>query len=273
VIHLSDTTPESRLTLYIAGYDRWQATQNAKPLAIRPAPARGAEYPFLMEMAVRDGDLVLRYVRRAVDWLGLVASVTGLLLLGFGLLAKRPSWIGVGETWLDRHSARLRRAFAAVVVAGAVVAIVRLSWARNQLPSTSLFHQRPQLTLAGQSCEPVGPQTWQCGGYRMRARANNGMYGNHYCVEASASPLVLTLHGFTGDAVYGRYDSNTWYPSGHIQVDLGDQRVGEALVRGVRHGLQFLMFDLRRYAKPEGQTLRIEVSDFALHCFDLGTAL
>lgn len=280
VIRLRGTEPGSHLTVHVAGYDRWQATLDGVLLPIRPATALGAEYPFLMELPARDGELVLRYVPLGADWLGGGASLAALALVGLGLGVKRQRlarWLHPVDRWLDRRSVRWRKLALVASTGLAAVALARLARPRAQLPSSSLFTQAVQLSIADQPCESIAPLTWVCGGYHLRATTSTGIYGNHYCVRADGGPLRLTMSismkSFAGDAVYGRYDGGYQEQSGAIEVRLGGQKVAVTKTRGLDQGLQFQMVDLRPYRTAEDQTLDIIADGSALHCLDFSTSL
>ncbi len=274
VFHVRDTQPGSHLIVHVAGYDRWQATVDGISLPIRPANAWDNEYPFLMEIPAHDGELVLRYVPRAADRLGMIASLAAMIVLAFAFWTK-PSWLldrlGPIEARSERHSASLRKLALAAVALLVVLAIVRMASPRVLLPPTSLFTQEPQLSVAGHTCESIGVLAWGCDGYHASAKPSAGIYGNHYCVESPTGPLALTMKNFTGDVVYGRYDGGYQDPRGNIQISVDGKKIAETGIRGPWQGLQFLMYDLRPYWKPEGQTLRIEVDGSALHCLDFST--
>jgi hypothetical protein len=276
VFRLRGTQPDSHLTVHVAGFDRWQATLDGMTLPIRPATALGTEYPFLMELPARDGELTLRYVRRTADWLGLCASLAALVALALGLPPRRlraARWLATLTAWLDTQSPRLRKTALVALAPLVVVVLVRVARPRPLLPPTSLFSQQPALSVNKRSCTARGELDWACGKESVHAITSAGIYGSHYCIEAAHGPLMLMVNGFQADALYGRYDGGYQSRDGRIQISLNGQKIAETITRGERDGLQFLMYDLRPYANPFGQNLRIDVSGSPLHCFDFGTQL
>ncbi len=86
---LRDTTPDTRLRLHVAHFPRWQARMNGEPVAIDVGPPATGMRPILMELPVQDGDLVLRYRRQAIDWLGMLVSLLAAAACGWLLWRRR----------------------------------------------------------------------------------------------------------------------------------------------------------------------------------------
>lgn len=78
-IELRDTDPAGRLLLHMGNFPRWQITIDGQPVTSentslwRNGPAVGLGVP------ARDGLVVLRYVRRGVDWAGDLSSAVALI--------------------------------------------------------------------------------------------------------------------------------------------------------------------------------------------------
>ena len=63
---------------------------NGSPVTIGACEPSPGQRPILMEVPVTDGDLVLRYRRQLVDWLGMALSL--LAAAGLGWLLWRGRW-------------------------------------------------------------------------------------------------------------------------------------------------------------------------------------
>jgi hypothetical protein len=81
LLHLSDTTEDSRLRLHVSNYPRWQATVNGSPVTIEEAPVSTDSDPMLMEIPVTDGEVAFAYVSKTPDLFGALLTWLGLLLL------------------------------------------------------------------------------------------------------------------------------------------------------------------------------------------------
>jgi len=272
-IRLNHTAPDSRLKIHVAHYDRWRATLNGSPISIQSATVQGNEYPFLMELAAGDGLLELRYVRRAADWLGLFISLGALWLLIVVIAAKRTVGFPLfasATVWLDGRSRQLRWLGLGGVAILALVVVARAATPRGLLPANSLFRSLPAqaMSLDNMPCRETGPLAWQCGLHELRATVANGIYGHHICMSTTdARRLVLDTAGLVRPFIDGRYDTASSLP-GHIHVGVNGATIGDMDTRSAEHGLQMLRFDARPYLKPGPNSLHIEVSGAALHCFD-----
>lgn len=89
-LHLSETTPDTRLRLHVAHFPRWQARVNGERVPIDVGPPATGQRPILMELPVADGTVELRYRRRLIDWLGMLISL--LAAAGCGWLLWRNRW-------------------------------------------------------------------------------------------------------------------------------------------------------------------------------------
>ncbi len=268
-IRLSGTAPDSRLEIHVAAYDRWQATLSGAMLPITTVTVHGAEDPVLMEVPVaRDGELVLAYVNRAPDWLGLILS-----------LAAVPAFVAIAMTgrarfapiigWLERSRGRLGwTALAALLLAAAFVARRALSRA-SLLPRDSIFYQLqgPELTLAGQPCSKVDSLSFECGAYSVRADLVHGR-GDHLCMTApDVGELRLHAPVALGDFITGRYDAEPG--PGSIRVALDGEMLGTLHTRPPFMLQQFFQFDTRQRPNRTGM-LELSIRGGALSCFDVG---
>ena len=223
-LKLSGTGPNSRLKVHVANYPRWRAQQKGEILEISEAPAYGTTHPMLMEVAVGDGDLVFDYVMRWPDWLGSLATLAGLGLVGLLLAARRrPRLVAP----LHRRLAPLGRLVSrysgyAVLVCCLAVAgfiIYRVSggkasgMAENSL--AKLVHTA-RVTQAGQPCSekkstPYGIG-WSCSSksWNYVGHTTNKFNGAFLpCIWAhpvDAGPLVVTFPNVTmGQAIVGNH--------------------------------------------------------------------
>ena len=286
-IDLKGTDSRSRLKLDVASYPRWSAVLNGATVPITTVTVHDSQYPMLMEVPVRDGELEFRYVRRGVDWAGFGLSLLTLVgLVGVPILrrtaARRssasngrlPAW---GAFWkrargriprvLGRRGTTIVWAFLAVstVVCGTVL------WyaAKPPLPAHSLFESGAPVTLSlgGTACEATGAASFKCGDDRIEPGVRSGLYGAHFCMHApGVGPLVVGVPVKSLSFVAGRYDVAAG--GGYISVDLDGQSLGRMSTRGPSQGLQFFQFDARDRARRSG-TLRITLQGAPLHCFDL----
>lgn len=269
-LRLSETSQDSRLVLHVANYDRWQATLAGAVVPIASVPVYGVEYPLLMEVPARDGELVFEYVYRGGEWLGLLLSLAALPMF-------------VGFVWLGRHSSLLARMLAALARARrpigwstlalllAIVAVLALRTRdrRRMLPADSLFHQLsgPELTLDGEPCVKTQPLTFRCGDNLLRPEVVSGAWGIHACMSTAVNTdlrIAATLP--LGSFIAGRYDPRK-EGEGLIQVSVNGQNLGKVQTRPFRLRAQSLEFDTRGQAGPEAD-LDISLEGAALNCFD-----
>ena len=273
-IRLKNTRPDSRIKLHVAGFDRWQASLDGVQVPIDTATVYGSEYPILMELPARDGELELRYVRRLADWIGLFVSLGALLLAAVGLALRR-RFVGPLATrmaaWCDARSSRLR--WLALGGAGVLVglAAARMAIPRALLPQGSIFRSVSEhdMSLDGYPCHETGVLSWHCGGGELTAKVTNGAYGVHYCLSASAANrLTLDFKGALSPLIETVYDSASDNP-GHIAVTVNGAAVFSTDTRPAEQGLQQVRFDAHGSLRPAANSLHVEVSGAALHCFDL----
>lgn len=274
LLRLKNTTPNSRIKIHVAGFDRWQAKLDGVAVPIETTAAYGNEYPFLMELPARDGELELRYVRRAGDWLGLGVSLATLLLVVamLGLKSGVASRLVIRvDGWVDARSRRLRLLALVSAAVLVVLAGARMAIPRALLPQESIFRSIPEsaMSLDGYPCREVGVLSWRCGSGELTAKVTNGIYGYHYCLSASsASKLVLDTSGALASSVAAVYDTAA-NSTGRIVATVNGEPIGAADARQADYGLVQLRFDARGALKPGSNALHVEVTGAALHCFDL----
>jgi hypothetical protein len=269
---LSGTSPESRLRIHIASFDRWQASIGGEPLPIRTVPALGAEYPMLMEAPARDGELELDYVYRGVDWFGLLVTLAA--APGFVAIC----WLARRPTLLDRCAKCLRRlarplGWAALIgllsLAGAAFAGTRTR--QKLLPPTSLFRHLPaagRLSLAGTPCVETAPAAFQCGAHPVKADVVAGYWGLHLCMTApDAGELRLVVPARLGSALAGHYDP-VKDGTGSIRVSLDGAPLGTITARPASQRHQRFQLDTRHRAHQQA-LVEVVVRGTALACFDL----
>lgn len=274
-VRLEDTDPGSRLVLHVASYDRWQATlDGGDELPISTVPALGVEYPMLMEVPARDGELVFRYVYRAADWAGLLLS-----------LAALPAFAAV--TWLGRRRAlgdgvaeRLRRhgralGWAALGSALLLLALVAVKTRSRErlLPTGSIFHRveaRGGMTLGGEPCVVTAPLSFTCGAHRVQADVAQGVWGLHLCMTApDAGDLRVRVQTKLGSYLAGHYDPRD-EGDGSIRVSVDGQELAAIATRPAFLRHQRIQLDTR---DRRHQTANVEVllTGKARNCFDLQT--
>jgi hypothetical protein len=264
-IRLSGMAPESRLRIHVAAFDRWQAEIAGSALPISTVAAQGVEDPVLMEVPARDGELVLRYVYRASDWLGLILTLGA--LPAFWALARRGP-----EPWraLFSRVARRRRALlwgalgGGVLLAGSVVLRIRDN--QRLLPPRSLFHADLPLTLGGHPCTKLNSLSYGCGVQRVEAALVHGR-GDHLCMRAtSREPLRVRIPGKLGAFLVAQYDALG--APGSIRAELDGNPLGQARTRPAYMLRQTIQFDTRARAGTEGD-LEVMLEGGPLTCFDL----
>jgi hypothetical protein len=92
-LHITDTTPDTRLRLHVAHFPRWQARVNGQSVPIDVGPPATGQRPILMELPVSDGTVELRYRRQLIDWLSMLASLLAAAACGWLLWRNRwPRW-------------------------------------------------------------------------------------------------------------------------------------------------------------------------------------
>lgn len=269
-VRVSGTDAGSRLKLHVASYDRWQATLAGAVLPIASVPVYGPEYPVLMEVPARDGELVFEYVYRGADWLGLALTLAAapLFALTATALRRRRS---LREWSLPRAWGRpLAWSLAAAAVLVVVLVVLRTQSRRSLLQPTSLFHrlQGADLALGGVPCEKRADLSFRCGSHRVRADMITGIWGMHLCMNApDVGPLELRLKTELGSFLLGEYEPAE-KGRGTITVSVGGRDLGEAVTRPASLGLQNVAFDTRAWRQQEPE-LVVVLAGAALHCFDL----
>jgi hypothetical protein len=270
-IRVSGTSQDSRLVLHVANYDRWQATLGGELLPIHSVPVYGIEYPFLMEVPARDGELVFRYVYRRAEWLGLLIT-----------LAALPAFLGL--VWLSRHSSLPERALAGVarlrwpLLAGALTVLLlsvvimarRTRSLSRLLPKDSLFQELdgPELSLDGEPCYKSKALRFECGGQELQAEVLPGVWGIHPCMTtSSAGELKLSGELPLGSFLAGKYDPRK-QGDGSIRLVVDGQLVGETQTRAASLRAQYIEFDTRAYQGRRAQ-VELTLTGAALYCFDL----
>jgi hypothetical protein len=284
-----DTT--SRLRLSVASFPRWRATLDGVEVPISTVALHDGEYPIVMEIAVpHGGEVELRYVRRAADWLGLSLTIITLLCLGgalsFGRASRAAPALLRARGWVRASVERARTRWAAVrwprrlaggkvrrMALAAVALLFAAAWwwtAEVPLPADSLFRRSGSiaLELAGAPCRRDGFGAWQCGVNRIEAGVNSGIYGAHVCMNAPAAGRLTVTASVAGAPrfVAGRYD--TTGGDGRIEVDVSGRPIGRLVTRDPDQGLQFFQFETGD-AAGRAADLRISLEGAPLHCFDL----
>jgi hypothetical protein len=261
---LSGTDPESRLRLHVAAYGRWRVTLDQAALPITRVTVYGAEDPVLMEVPVRDGELLLSYVDGPPDRLGLLGSLGALpVFAGLWLLGPSP-WRRLVEAL-----ARRRRpiAWGAAVLSGvaALLLVLRVSRAGALLPSRSIFYSDVELSLAGLPCVARAELRFDCGPHRVEAKLVHGR-GDHLCMAApEVGTLRVRSRARLGSFVAGRYDARGAY--GWLEATLDGRELGWVWTRPGYMRAQSVQFDVRARGEERG-VLELSLSGGALRCFD-----
>jgi hypothetical protein len=273
-VQLSGTSPESRLRLHVASYPRWRATIAAAPLPIATVPVMGADYPVLMEVPARDGELVFEYVYRWPDWAGLALSLLAVpVFLTLVHVSRVRAFLARVLAGAQRQQRWLCGATLALLLLVFVVLGLRLRTRAHLLPPTSLFHELegPELSLGDQPCSKRGPLSFRCGPHALRADAvPSEVWGLHLCMSAPLDAGPLKLHVLTklGSFVAVSYEA-TRRGAGIVRVTAGERELGEIQTRPASERQQFLAFDTRAL-RDQQAPLEITVTGGALRCFDLG---
>jgi 6-pyruvoyl-tetrahydropterin synthase related domain len=271
-IRLSDTGPDSRLQIHVASFDRWQATSAGDVLPISTVPVFGAEYPILMEVPARDGDVELSYVYRSIDWVGLLLTLTAVPAFAAAC------WLARRHRFAPRSAEQLRR-FARPLGWGAVLLMLSLAGAaaagtrtrERLLPEQSIFRrvQAPgQMTLGAESCIETAPATFQCGRHRVIADVVAGEWGLHLCMTApDAGDLRVRAPTRLGSFLAGHYDPVKEGP-GSISVSVDGTPLGTVSTRPASLRQQRIQFDTRN-RRHEQALVEVVLSGTARNCFDL----
>jgi hypothetical protein len=274
-IRLEGTAPQSRLKIHVASFDRWQATLAGAVLPIQTVPVFGAEYPILMEVPARDGELELRYVYRAVDWAGLLLTLAAVPAFAaacwFGRRQGLVALMATGVLPFRRFARPLRWSALLVLLSLAGAAFAGTTTRQKLLPRESIFWRvrgAAQMTLGGLSCSPVAPADFECGPHRVKADVVAGFWGLHLCMSApDAGDLRLRVPTQLGAFLAGRYDPVKEGP-GSISVSVNGTLLGSVATRPASLRQQHIQFDTRdRW--HEQATIEIVLSGTARNCFDL----
>jgi hypothetical protein len=276
-IQLRGTSRASRVKVHVANYARWQATIDGRRVPISTVPVYGAEYPILMEIPARDGELVIEYVYLPADWLGLLLTLAALPVF-FGVW-----WLGRKSSTLDRWFAladRRRRAIAwgafGLVALAAATFLLVAQLRTAPLRPESLFYrlERPEFRMGAHHCKKTGPLAFACGPHVVEASVVSGVWGVHLCMSSNEAPKVgpLSIRSRVrlGSFLRGQYDPSK-EGRGTIQVNVDGRPLGRVATRPsfLRH--QFIQFDTREL-KGQSVNLELLLSGAALHCFDFDIA-
>ncbi len=270
-VRLSGTDTSSRLKLHIASYPRWRASINGAPAPIETVTVAGVEDPMLMEIAASDGELLLEYVYRGADWIGLLLTLGALPgFVGLVWLERRRGLLTRGVSLARRHGRALSRLSLLLLLGVAVVVALRTRSRQRLLPATSIFHQveASDLTLGGTTCRKLEPLVFQCGENRLEARPVTGsVWGVHLCMHTTAAgPLEVRLRKRMGSFVKGFY-SVPMKGTGTIEARLDGASLGKIKTRHPFLRRQFLQYDTRKVRGRES-SLELSLEGVALNCFD-----
>jgi hypothetical protein len=270
-IRLHGTDARTRVRLHIAPAANWEAKMAGKRVPIDTVPALGAEYPVLMEVPASDGELVLAYVRRKADWLGIVLSLGALPAFAGTLWLARRGWL---SRLLEAMGSFLHAR--AKLLAGGVAALVGLVAMRAAtggvpLAANSIFRRlrADSLTFNEERCEGRGKLAFACGKSRVHADVMNGsVWGVHACMTASPDEgeLVVRANLALGSFLEGTYDPPK-DREGSIRVSVDGRELGALVTRPAYLRQQVVRFDTRAFQNREG-IVEISVRDAALRCFD-----
>lgn len=270
-VHIQDATPGSRLRLDIARFERWNARYENESVPITSVPVYGPYYPWLMEVPAKDGELVLEYVYRPVDWAGLAVSWLALpAWLGGSLLERRRGMLRRLCTWAVAR----RKTLLAVTLFTALATCVGLTLgARSRarlLPASSLFRgsgSARSLTLDEQPCAEVAPLQFRCAEQSLRADVVAGAWGLHLCMTTeSAGKLRLTTELELGSFIDVSYDPRE-KGEGAIRLSASGHALGNVITRPAYLRQQHLRFDTRTLTHQR-MTVELIASGAALHCLD-----
>lgn len=270
-LRMSDVGPGTRLKLHVAAYDRWQAVQDNQTLPIRAANAFGHEYPFLMEVPVSNGSLEFRYVRRAVDWLGLALSLlTGCVVALYSVGSRR--WrprFSLADA-IQKHAVKVRWVAVIACVCVCAFIVVRAGTRQHLLPPSSIFHlvEGKDLTVQGDHCVKSEPLAFACHNLPLEAQYSGGSWGTHLCMStAERRPLTITLATKLGSGL--QIYTDTFADEGSIKVNVDNRDLGTANTRRSHADWRVFQFDTSPFAGKDNAQLRVEVAGPVLRCFDI----
>lgn len=271
-IRLSGTSSESRLKIHVASFPRWQASLDGEVLSITTVPVFGAEYPMLMEVPVRDGELVLRYVYRAVDWLGLCVTLAAMPAFAVGVwLGRRRAPLSALAARVSRHARPIALGTLLLALAATSVAAAGTRTRDKLLPSDSIFRlvsSGGAMTLGEVPCVETSPLSFRCGASRVRADVVSAAWGLHLCMTApDAGDLRVRVQTQLGSFLAGHYDPLK-DGAGSIAVSVDGEPLGTVAARPAYLRHQHVQFDTRA---RRGQPASVEVvlTGTARNCFDL----
>ncbi len=269
-IRLSGTAPDTTLKIHVSSYDRWQATLAGTPLPISTVPVYGVEYPVLMQVPVRDGELVIEYVYRSAEWLGLIITLAaGPAFLGLVWLGRRSSVLTRGIALLQRQQRPIGGAALVLLLICSIVIAARTRDRSRMLPPSSIFHQLegPELSVGDEGCVKTSPLTFKCGSHVIRPEVVSGSWGIHSCMttrDAEQVQIRATLP--LGAFLAGRYDPAPEGP-GAIQLDVNGRTLANVATRPAYLRRQSIQFDTTEHA-GQRTVVELTISGAALHCFD-----
>jgi hypothetical protein len=271
-VNLDGTAPGSRLKIHVANFDRWQASIDGELLPITTATVYGPHYPLLIEVPARDGELVLEYVYRSSDWLGLLLSWCALpAFFGFWWWGRGSPRVKAATRWLEQRKRWLGFGGVGVVVVTVAIVANRTRTRERLLPAESIFHRvaAEQMFLGDVACEPIAPLTFACGGQLVMAtKVVSSAWGMHLCMNAPATaPLRVQVPVEFGSFVALQYNPPR-EGAGAIQVNLDGQLQERLATRPAAWQRQFLQYDTRHLRGISG-TLGLEFLGAAQSCFDV----
>lgn len=270
-IRITGSNEHSRLKIHVARAARWRATLSGVELPISIAPVYGVEYPFLMEVPARDGELELRYVYRPANWIGLLITLLAIPTFGAVVWLERrghlcPSWRGRPARAVRLRAWPLLAALAGLV---GIVVLIKLRSRSALLPRTSVFHHLDDatVTLGEHPCVKAGDLDFTCGPHALRAEVVSGAWGVHSCMSApDAGPLRVAARMKLGSFLAGRYDPAAT-DAGSLRVSVDGQSLGTVETRPPLLLQQYIQFDTRAFVNREVE-VELVLTGAALHCFD-----
>lgn len=274
-LRLEGTQAGTRLVLHVASYDRWRATiDDGDELPISTVPALGIEYPVLMEVPARDGELEFRYVYRAADWAGLLLSLAALPAFAAVIRLGRRRALGDG---IARALSRQRRALGWSALGGALL-LLGLVAAKTRsrerlLPAGSIFHRvqaQGGMTLGDEPCVLTAPLSFTCGPHRVQADVAEGVWGLHLCMKApDGGDLRVRVQTQLGSFLAGHYDARE-EGDGSIRVSVDGEQLAAIATRPAFLRHQRIQLDTRA-RRHQTASIEVVLTGNARNCFDLQT--
>jgi hypothetical protein len=270
-VRVSNSDRNTRLRLFVANYDRWQATQNGAILPISLAPAYANAYPYFMEVPAQNGVVRFRYTYRVIDYISLVASLTSLVVLG--LIMARPRWFSdrvVGFRLPPKVSRWLIILSSVFVIAIFASIGLRTQSLKQLLPNNSIFHQLydGELSLEERRCRKVGDLDFDCSGSPVRAAYVSGSWGSHLCMTSleTTSAKIETKFPLR-DGILAKFDPE--FGSGAVAVTVNGESLGTFSTEKPTTDYHLAYFDTRKFGRTKPATVQITVSGNAMRCFDI----